>query len=72
MSLAHGFELRFSMPRRLVVDATRRSDKVPVFFNSGNPGVEVRASSTVRADTCRNRRLACSAPDSDGWPHRMA
>ena len=34
-------------PRRLVVGATRRSDKVPVFFASGNAGVAVRASSAV-------------------------
>lgn len=35
------------MPRRLVVGATRRDDKAPVFFNSGNAGVAVRASSAV-------------------------
>lgn len=35
------------LPRRLVVGATRRSDKVPVFFTSGNAGVAVRASSAV-------------------------
>jgi len=34
-------------PRRLVVGATRRSDKAPVFFASGNAGVAVRASSAV-------------------------
>lgn len=34
-------------PRRLVVGATRRSDKSPVFFASGNAGVAVRASSAV-------------------------
>ncbi len=34
-------------PRRLVVGATRRSDKAPVFFISGNAGVAVRASSAV-------------------------
>ena len=33
--------------RRLVVGATRRDDKVPVFFNLGNAGVAVRASSAV-------------------------
>jgi NTE family protein len=35
------------MPRRLVVGATRREDKAPVFFTSGNVGVAVRASSAV-------------------------
>lgn len=35
------------MPRRLVVGATRRADKAPVFFTSGNAGVAVRASSAV-------------------------
>lgn len=35
------------LPRRLVVGATRRSDKAPVFFTSGNAGVAVRASSAV-------------------------
>jgi NTE family protein len=35
------------LPRRLVVGATRRSDKAPVFFASGNAGVAVRASSAV-------------------------
>lgn len=35
------------MPRRLVVGATRRHDKSPVFFASGNAGVAVRASSAV-------------------------
>lgn len=35
------------MPRRLVVGATRRDDKVPVFFTDGNAGVAVRASSAV-------------------------
>lgn len=34
-------------PRRLVVGATRRDDKAPVFFASGNAGVAVRASSAV-------------------------
>ena len=34
-------------PRRLGVGATRRSDKAPVFFASGNAGVAVRASSAV-------------------------
>jgi NTE family protein len=35
------------LPRRLVVGATRRQDKTPVFFTSGNVGVAVRASSAV-------------------------
>lgn len=35
------------LPRRLVVGATRRQDKQPVFFTSGNTGVAVRASSAV-------------------------
>jgi NTE family protein len=33
--------------RRVVVGATRRDDKAPVFFASGNAGVAVRASSAV-------------------------
>jgi NTE family protein len=33
--------------RRVVVAATRRGDKAPVFFASGNAGVAVRASSAV-------------------------
>lgn len=33
--------------RRVVVGATRRSDKAPVFFTQGNAGVAVRASSAV-------------------------
>lgn len=33
--------------RRVVVGATRRDDKVPVFFATGNAGVAVRASSAV-------------------------
>lgn len=33
--------------RRVVVGATRRGDKAPVFFASGNAGVAVRASSAV-------------------------
>ena len=33
--------------RRLVVGATRRADKAPVFFTQGNTGVAVRASSAV-------------------------
>jgi NTE family protein len=33
--------------RRLVVGATRRADKAPVFFTQGNVGVAVRASSAV-------------------------
>ena len=36
-----------NLPRRLVVGATRREDKVPVFFSRGNAGVAVRASSAV-------------------------
>ncbi len=35
------------LPRRLVVAATRRTDKQPVFFDQGNVGVAVRASSAV-------------------------
>ncbi len=35
------------LPRRLIVVATRRSDKAPVFFTTGNTGVAVRASSAV-------------------------
>ena len=35
------------LPRRLVVGATRRADKAPVFFTTGNVGVAVRASSAV-------------------------
>jgi NTE family protein len=35
------------MPRRLVIGATRRDDKQPVFFIQGNAGVAVRASSAV-------------------------
>ncbi len=35
------------LSRRVVVGATRRDDKVPVFFSSGNAGVAVRASSAV-------------------------
>ena len=35
------------LSRRLVVTATRRTDKAPVFFQSGNVGVAVRASSAV-------------------------
>ncbi len=35
------------LPRRLVVGATRRADKAPVFFTHGNAGVAVRASSAV-------------------------
>jgi len=35
------------MPRRVVIVATRRADKVPVFFSNGNAGVAVRASSAV-------------------------
>lgn len=35
------------LPRRVVVGATRRDDKAPVFFARGNAGVAVRASSAV-------------------------
>ncbi len=35
------------LQRRVVVGATRRGDKAPVFFASGNAGVAVRASSAV-------------------------
>lgn len=35
------------LQRRLVIGATRREDKAPVFFGSGNAGVAVRASSAV-------------------------
>lgn len=35
------------LPRRLVVASTRRDDKQPVFFERGNVGVAVRASSAV-------------------------
>jgi len=35
------------LPRRVVVGATRRADKAPVFFTRGNAGVAVRASSAV-------------------------
>jgi NTE family protein len=35
------------MPRRVVIGATRRDDKQPVFFTHGNAGVAVRASSAV-------------------------
>jgi NTE family protein len=35
------------MQRRLIVTATRRGDKAPVFFQRGNVGVAVRASSAV-------------------------
>lgn len=35
------------LPRQLIVVATRRSDKAPVFFTNGNTGVAVRASSAV-------------------------
>jgi NTE family protein len=35
------------LQRKLVVGATRRDDKAPVFFNRGNAGVAVRASSAV-------------------------
>lgn len=35
------------MPRRFVAIATRRDDKVPVFFSSGRTSVAVRASSAV-------------------------
>jgi NTE family protein len=35
------------LQRRLIVAATRREDKTPVFFQRGNVGVAVRASSAV-------------------------
>jgi NTE family protein len=35
------------MPRKLIAVATRLNDKQPVFFQSGNVGVAVRASSAV-------------------------
>lgn len=35
------------LKRRLVVVATRRADKVPVYFQTGNVGVAVRASGAV-------------------------
>jgi NTE family protein len=35
------------LPRRVIVTATRRTDKKPVFFDRGNVGVAVRASSAV-------------------------
>jgi NTE family protein len=35
------------LPRRAIVVATRRQDKAPRFFASGNPGVAVRASSAM-------------------------
>jgi NTE family protein len=35
------------LPRHLIVAATRREDKQPVFFDRGNVGVAVRASSAV-------------------------
>jgi len=35
------------LPRRLIVVATRRDDKTPRFFASGNAGVVVRASSAM-------------------------
>lgn len=37
-----------TMPRKFIAVATRLNDKQPVFFQSGNPGVAVRASSAVR------------------------
>jgi NTE family protein len=37
-----------SLKRRVIVVATRRDDKTPRFFTSGNAGVAVRASSAVR------------------------
>ena len=42
-----GNKLIEHLPRRLVVVATRRSDKTPIFFTSGNAGLAVRASSAV-------------------------
>jgi NTE family protein len=35
------------LPRRLIVATTRRADKQPFFFERGNVGVAVRASSAV-------------------------
>lgn len=35
------------LSRRLIVAATRRTDKLPVYFRSGNVGVAVRASSAM-------------------------
>jgi NTE family protein len=35
------------MPRKFIAAATRLNDKQPVFFQSGNAGVAVRASSAV-------------------------
>lgn len=35
------------LPRRLIVATTRRADKQPIFFERGNVGVAVRASSAV-------------------------
>jgi NTE family protein len=35
------------LPRRLIVTATRRDNKQPVFIQKGNAGVAVRASSAV-------------------------
>ena len=35
------------LPRRVIVTATRRDDKSPRYFTSGNPGVAVRASSAM-------------------------
>ncbi len=36
-----------ALQRRVVIGATRRDDKAPVFFTQGNAGVAVRASSAV-------------------------
>lgn len=36
-----------AMPRKFIAVATRIKDKQPIFFNSGNVGVAVRASSAV-------------------------
>lgn len=38
-----------NLKRRLIVVATRREDKVPVYFQTGNVGVAVRASGAVPA-----------------------
>ena len=35
------------LPKPMIVNATRRDDKVPVYFSSGNIGVAVRASSAI-------------------------
>jgi NTE family protein len=42
-----GGRLLDALPRRVIVTATRRSDKQPRYFMSGNAGVAVRASSAM-------------------------